>query len=143
MASADLDGDGKPDVVSSHFSNAQLSFLRNGIQPQSPANVTAAAGNGQVTLKWNAIAESRFLRYLVYMGTDSVTMALKDSSTASITDTSKTIAGLTNGSKYYFRVSALDSSRLESTQSYAVLGIPNADRTRRIGLLVSVQWECK
>jgi len=53
-------------------------------------------------------------------------MSLKDSSTASITDTSKTITGLTNGTKYYFRISALDSMRLESGQSIAVGIVPNA-----------------
>jgi hypothetical protein len=52
-------------------------------------------------------------------------MTIKDSSTASISDTTKTITGLSNATKYYFRVTALDSLKLESGQSYAAIGIPS------------------
>ena len=58
------------------------------------------------------------------MGSDSITMILKDSTTASISDTSKIITGLTNGTRYFFRVSAVDSARLESVKSFAVSAIP-------------------
>jgi hypothetical protein len=60
------------------------------------------------------------------MGSDSMTLSLKDSSTASISDTVKVITGLTNETKYYFRVSALNNARLESAQSYAASATPNA-----------------
>jgi hypothetical protein len=123
---ADLDGDGKPDLVTSHYFSAKMSIQRNLTLPQTPSGLSAGARNGQVALSWHKIAENRFLKYRIYMGTDSVTMALKDSTTASILDTTKTITGLANGTKYYFRVSALDSARLESGQSYAVGISPNA-----------------
>ena len=90
----------------------------------APQNLTANAGNGQVMLKWNQNTEGGFLKYRIYLGADSVTMTLKDSSTASISDTTKMITGLTNGTKYYFRISALDSARLESGQSYAASATP-------------------
>jgi hypothetical protein len=93
--------------------------------PAAPQNITATAGNRQVTLKWNKNTETDFLKYRVYMGTDSVTMALKDSSTVSISDTTKTNTGLTNGTKYFFRVSAMDSARLESGQSNAASATPS------------------
>jgi hypothetical protein len=53
-------------------------------------------------------------------------LALKDSSANSILDTTKLITGLTNGSIYYFRVSALTSTMLESGKSIAASAVPNA-----------------
>ena len=94
--------------------------------PNVPQNLSAIPGNGQVTLKWSKNTEATFLKYRVYIGTDSLSMTIKDSSTASIADTAKTITGLSNATEYYFRVTALDSVRLESGQSYAVIGTPNA-----------------
>jgi formylglycine-generating enzyme required for sulfatase activity len=93
--------------------------------PATPSNLTAAGGNGQVTLKWNKNSESDFLNYRVYMGTDSVTLTLKDSSANSILDTMKLITGLTNGTFYCFRISSLNSARLESGLSFAASAVPN------------------
>ena len=92
--------------------------------PPAPQNLTTAAGSGQVLLKWNKIAGNNFLMYRVYMGTDSTLVILKDSSSASIMDTTKIITGLIKGTKYYFRVSVLDTSRLESALSIAVSATP-------------------
>ena len=57
------------------------------IAPMKPQNLVAIAGNGQVTLKWNQNTEADFLKYRIYMGTDSTILSLKDSSATSITDT--------------------------------------------------------
>ena len=103
-----------------------------GIVPAIPGNLIATPGNGQVTLGWNKNAEADFLKYRVYMGTDSSAVALRDSSGTSITDTTKTITGLANGTKYYFRVSALDSSRVESGQSVAASATPMAENILRL-----------
>ena len=94
--------------------------------PNTPQNVTATAGGAQVTLRWNKNTEADFLKYRVYMGADSVTMALTDSTSSGIQDTTTTISGLTNGTRYYFRVTAMDSARLESVRSVAVGIAPNA-----------------
>ena len=94
--------------------------------PSAPQNLTATAGNGQVTLKWNKNTEADFLKYRIYMGSDSTTLTLKDSTSASISDTAISITQLLNGSTYYFRVSAMDSARLESGQSYAVISTPSS-----------------
>jgi hypothetical protein len=92
--------------------------------PATPQNLTATAGNAQVLLKWNKNTETDFLKYRIYLGSDSTTLSLKDSSTASILDTTKTIIGLTNGIKYFFCVSAMDSARLESLQSIVASATP-------------------
>ena len=117
-------------IYSRALSDAEIAVLtqENGwnIAPLAPQNLATSVGNGQVTLKWSKNMEADFLKYRIYMGTDSLNLLLKDSTSAFITDTSKVITGLTNGIKYYFRVSALDSARLESPKSFAVSGIPNA-----------------
>ncbi len=52
-------------------------------------------------------------------------MSIKESPTTSISDTIRTISGLTNGVRYYFRVSALDNLRSESAGSYAMSASPS------------------
>jgi len=89
-----------------------------------PQNLTATAGNGQVTLKWNKNSESDFLKYRIYRGTTSGGETLVDSSTASIIDTTKTLTGLTAGTTYYFKVTAIDSVRLESVYSNEASATP-------------------
>jgi hypothetical protein len=130
VAIGDVDGDGKPDLAVTNYYSSTVSILRNTIfssnAPTTPKNLIATAGNGQITLKWNKNTEADFLKYRIYMGTDSVNVSLKDSTTASILDTSKIITGLTNGTKYYFRVTAVNSSGLESGYSNEVNAVPSS-----------------
>jgi fibronectin type 3 domain-containing protein len=94
--------------------------------PAAPQNLTATVGNGQVTLKWNKNKESDFLRYRIYRGTSSNPTTKVDSSTASILDTTKLVTNLTNGTIYYFRITAVDNAGLESGFSNEVNATPNA-----------------
>jgi fibronectin type 3 domain-containing protein len=118
------------DIGNENGTSIDITYQSGGISggnvtpPATPQNLTATAGNAQVTLRWNKNTETDFLKYYVYMGTDSVSMALKDSTVGGVADTAKTISGLTNGTKYYFRVSALNSARLESSKSFAVSATP-------------------
>ncbi len=130
-AICDLDGDGKPEIIATNSESDKISVLRNTIggsnsAPAPPKNLTASAGNGQVTLRWNKNTESDFLRYRIYGGTSSTPTIKMDSTTGGITDTTKTIAGLANGTTYYFRITAVDSAGLESGYSNEVSAKTNA-----------------
>jgi len=89
-----------------------------------PQNLIATAGNAQVTLKWNKNTEPDFLRYRIYQGTSPNPTTKVDSTTGGITDTVKTVTGLTNGTMYYFRVTAVDSAGNESNYSNEVGATP-------------------
>jgi len=102
-----------------------VSVLRNVIPPLAgPTNLTATAGYAQVTLRWSQNTDPDFLRYRIYGGTVPSPTTKVDSTTGGITDTSKTITGLTNGTTYYFRITAVDSAGNESGYSNEVSARP-------------------
>src|SRR5205823_1894812 len=93
--------------------------------PGTPTNVVATAGNGQVGLSWSASsgATSYNVKRSTTSGGPYTTVA--SPSTTSYTDT-----GLTNGTTYYYVVSAVNTAG-ESTNSGQVsatpqLGVPGA-----------------
>ena len=79
--------------------------------PGAPAGLTATPGNGEVGLSWTAPASSGGAppaSYHVYQGTSSgFTLGTTVTSTS---DTHATVTGLTNGTTYYFVVTAVDGS---------------------------------
>jgi superfamily I DNA and RNA helicase len=89
--------------------------------PTAPVNLTATAGDGQVSLSWTPSAEAS--SYFIYrrpaLGTkDDRRLIARDLSTTSFTDT-----GLTNGSPYCYIVRAR-STRGESDPSNEVSATP-------------------
>jgi hypothetical protein len=83
--------------------------------PSPPAGLTATAGNGKVTLTWRKVNDLSVKGYLVYYGTSPHqylgTGALPgDSPVDAGSSTSIDITGLTNGTLYYFAVTAYDVS---------------------------------
>ena len=92
--------------------------------PSAPQHLTAISGNQQVTLRWNRNTESDFLRYRIYGGETINPTTKIDSTAGGILDTTKVITGLTNGTTYYFRITAVDSSGNESDFSNEVNATP-------------------
>jgi predicted phage tail protein len=79
--------------------------------PGAPGGLTATPGNGEVGLSWTAPASAGGAppaSYHVYQGTSSgFTLGTPVTSTS---DTHATVTGLTNGTTYYFVVTAVDGS---------------------------------
>ena len=94
--------------------------------PASPTNLTASAGDGQITLAWSPNTEVDFLRYRIYGGTAANPATALDS-TAAIGDTSQTFTGLVNGMTYYYRVTAVDEALNESDYSNEASATPFND----------------
>ena len=85
-----------------------------------PTGVTATAGNGAVTLRWNAVSGAS--AYRVYRGTTSggpYTLV------ASTTSRNYSNTGLTNGTTYYYVVRAYNST-IQSIDSQQVSATPTA-----------------
>ncbi|MFD2671955.1 Kelch repeat-containing protein [Marinicrinis sediminis] len=100
-------------------------------QPDAPLNLTANAGNQQVVLNWEAVTDA--IGYNVKRSTTSggpyTTVA------TSLAGTTYTDANLTNGTTYYYVVTAID--QVESTYSNEVSATPNYDN--RAILVITMQ----
>jgi len=93
-------------------------------QPETPTGLTASIADGTVLLAWSIATPANVSKYLIYNSdsTDAVdAMKILDSTEA----LTFTVHGLSNGRRYYFRVSAVDSrSRLEGDMSTSAVAIP-------------------
>jgi hypothetical protein len=93
------------------------------IAPAAPTGLTALAGNGSVSLSWSANTEPDLAGYNVYRSTTSGGPYVKANSVL-VTGTSYSDAGLTNGTTYYYTVTAVDTSSNESSKSSEVSATP-------------------
>ncbi|MDZ7343783.1 MAG: fibronectin type III domain-containing protein, partial [candidate division KSB1 bacterium] len=91
--------------------------------PAVPQGLTVITGDRQITIKWRRNTEADFLRYRIYGGTASNPRAVVVS-VAGVANTSKTIAGLINGTRYYYRLTAVDGAFHESGFSNEVSATP-------------------
>lgn len=96
--------------------------------PQPPVGLSAADktgdNGGAVTLSWTASTESDVVGYKVYRSTSA------NSGFALVTQASGTSyvdTGLTNGTVYYYRITAVDSAGQESDPSSVVSATPIDD----------------
>jgi fibronectin type 3 domain-containing protein len=90
--------------------------------PATPTALKATAGNAQVALTWNASAGAT--SYHVKRSTTSAT----ETQIAAPTSSSFTDTSVTNGTKYFYEVSAVNSSR-ESANSNEASAMPTAPAT--------------
>lgn len=89
--------------------------------PAPVSNLTGAEGVGSVTLQWSPSGDAQ--EYHVYASTIRGSLHERILSEETITGTSASVSGLTNGKKYYFMVTAVDGNGNESpvTESSALV----------------------
>ncbi|MFI5452270.1 FG-GAP-like repeat-containing protein [Pedobacter sp. UC225_61] len=106
-----------------NFKDAQLTITAAPVNTiAAPQGLTANAGDAQVKLDWNANTESDLASYEIYGGTAiNPTTLIKIVSANTLTYTD---ANLTNGTPYYYRITAKNASGKESAYSNEVSGTP-------------------
>ena len=72
----------------------------------APAGVTATAGDGQVSVTWNAVVDAT--SYNIYYGTTAGVTTTTGTKVTGATSPS-TVSGLTDGTTYYFVVTAVNA----------------------------------
>ncbi|MCK5330582.1 MAG: hypothetical protein KAK01_04170, partial [Candidatus Marinimicrobia bacterium] len=121
----DIEGNPRPNPAGSTPDiGAYENSLSVRVVPTSvPTGLTAIPRNEAVSLIWNQNTESDFAKYIIYGGI-STSPTTKVDSTTSIDDTTKTITSLTNGTTYYYRITAVDTDGNESKYSIEITVTP-------------------
>lgn len=94
--------------------NATPVFVADTTAPAVPTGLSATAGDTLVDLDWNDNTETDLVSYGVYQATAS---GGPYSLVTFVADSLYTVTGLTNGTQYWFKVTAKDASGNESAQS--------------------------
>jgi Bacterial Ig-like domain/Fibronectin type III domain len=93
--------------------------------PSTPTGLVATPADGQVTLTWGANPESDVAGYTVYSGTTQDALE----PTTFVTETTKTITGLTNDTQYFFALDAVDAANNHSSKTIPVSATPSTTVT--------------
>lgn len=114
-------------VYATTASNMVSAFLQRtpGNVPSTPSGVTASAGNAQATVSWTAVSGAT--GYNVKRSTTNGG-PYSNVNTSAVTGTSFTNTGLTNGTTYYYVVTAVNASG-ESPVSLQVSATPSGGGT--------------
>lgn len=93
------------------------------IAPAMPTGLIATAGDGEVVLDWNSNTEPDISYYNVYRSITADGTYTKIT-TSEVTASNYTDASVTNGTTYYYKVTAVDNVGNESPQSTCVSATP-------------------
>ena len=87
--------------------------------PAAPATFTAASGDGQIALNWEAPGDADVEGYNLYRATEPLSSVTGRSPVngALIEDVTYDDGVVTNGTTYYYRVTAVDDNENESDPS--------------------------
>ena len=109
----------------------------SGVPPAAPSGVTASPGNGQVTVHWNVVPGAT--SYNLYWSTSSGVTPANGTRIAGVASP-YVQTGLTNGSAYYYVVTAVNSygEGLPSAQASAT---PSASIPVQTGIVNTLPWE--
>jgi fibronectin type 3 domain-containing protein len=103
----------------------EASALTGNAAPAPPVGLTAIAGNGQIALDWADSTEPDLVGYHVYRA-DAAGQPFARITASPIAASTFTNTSLTNGTTYYFVVTALDTGGLESGPSAQASATPVA-----------------
>ena len=106
--SVSISPDGSHFYVGSDADNSIAAFQSHSLLPNPPTGIVATAGNGQASITWNT-PTSPITFYTVISSPGSIT--------ASTTQPSIVLTGLTNGTEYTFTVTATNSVGTSSAGS--------------------------
>ncbi|PWT78172.1 MAG: hypothetical protein C5B58_15605 [Acidobacteria bacterium] len=120
VTTADASGGGSSQVELPIFKTAMVYYPNELIVPAPPTNVAAASGNGQVSLSWTTSKNA--ISYNIYRGTASGEVLAK----SGVQGTSYIDNSLTNGTTYYYEVTAVNSVG-ESGRSNDSSAVPHND----------------
>lgn len=108
----------------------------------APANLTATATTGTATLDWDAVSGAT--SYTLYWGTSSG-ITSSSSAITSISTDNYTHSSLSNGSTYYYKVAAVDSSGIGTLSSEVsaspVLSVPANLSATSGNAQTSLDWD--
>ncbi|MBL7066980.1 MAG: VCBS repeat-containing protein [Candidatus Marinimicrobia bacterium] len=125
----DIDGNPRPNPPSSIPDMGAYESPRSApLSPDAPTNLTVSSGNTQLTLSWTASTAPSVDRYYIYRSTtEGFTPSGVADTIASVDDSLTSFAdqNLTNGTTYYYRVSAVDGLGNESDYSDETSGTPS------------------
>jgi len=111
----------------SSFATEQTISFQDIVPPATPQNLVAEDGDSEVSLTWNKNSEDDLEKYRIYRGTSSPAATLIDSCVAqSPPDTFYTDTDVTNGTVYYYRITAVDTADNASDYSNEVQSRPMA-----------------
>lgn len=97
--------------------------------PQAPSGLSATSGNGEVELAWESAQNAD--RYRVYRATSSTNGASGTPLETNITSTDYTDTSAENGTKYFYRVTAVAGEDSESDASGEATVTPFAEPPSR------------
>jgi fibronectin type 3 domain-containing protein len=123
VTGGDFDRDGDLDLAAANLGSNNISVLKNIPAPPTGLVVTDSSSK-TITIRWQRNKELNLMHYRIYGDTLPNPVIKIDSTTGGISDTSKAITGLTNGTRYYFRVTAVDNTGNESDFSNEVDAVP-------------------
>ncbi|MFO8007047.1 MAG: sugar-binding protein, partial [Candidatus Brocadiia bacterium] len=109
----------------STFATAELGAVgEDTTPPAAPTNLSATAGDGSVSLDWDDNTEGDLASYSVYRSTTSGSGY--SSVATGVSSSAYTDSGVTNGTTYYYVVTATDTSGNESGYSSEASATPTA-----------------
>ena len=105
-------------------------YLNDQKAPKAPQGLVAIPGNLQATISWRASGETDISKYYIYGGTTVNPTTVMDS--VNYGSNTKILSGLTNETRYYFKLSSFDKTGYESPKSDTASVVPTTTRTLRV-----------